>query len=129
MGAPNWDSYLYPETINRASGDGTLRNLFGERDATVLARLEYVESTGRALQIETGAATIARTFDGDHLRAIHRHLFQDVYEWAGEYRTVNIFKGPGRGFADVTTGELDRYLRDVRRLITKRSWRRLGACQ
>ncbi|MEZ5801850.1 MAG: Fic family protein [Rhizobiaceae bacterium] len=27
-------------------------------------------------------------FDLAHLRAIHRHLFQDVYEWAGDVRTV-----------------------------------------
>src|SRR5690606_15090999 len=33
------------------------------------------------------------SFDLKHLRAIHRHLFQDVYDWAGELRTVEIFKG------------------------------------
>jgi cell filamentation protein len=33
------------------------------------------------------------TFDLTHLRAIHRHLFQDIYEWAGELRTVEISKG------------------------------------
>jgi cell filamentation protein len=30
--------------------------------------------------------------DYAHLRAIHRHLFQDVYDWAGEARTVRISK-------------------------------------
>jgi cell filamentation protein len=33
------------------------------------------------------------SFDLAHLRAIHHHLFQDVYDWAGELRTVEIFKG------------------------------------
>jgi fido (protein-threonine AMPylation protein) len=28
-----------------------------------------------------------------HFRAIHRHLFQDVYAWAGKVRTVRISKG------------------------------------
>jgi cell filamentation protein len=28
-----------------------------------------------------------------HYRAIHRHLFQDVYRWAGRFRTVRIIKG------------------------------------
>src|SRR5260370_34625880 len=28
-----------------------------------------------------------------HYRAIHRHLFQDVYAWAGRVRTVRISKG------------------------------------
>lgn len=32
-------------------------------------------------------------FDVPHYRAIHTHLFQDVYEWAGETRTVQIAKG------------------------------------
>jgi cell filamentation protein len=32
-------------------------------------------------------------FDVAHYRAIHRHLFQDVYEWAGETRTVRTAKG------------------------------------
>lgn len=32
-------------------------------------------------------------FDIQHLKAIHRHLFQDVYDWAGEERTVSISKG------------------------------------
>lgn len=28
-----------------------------------------------------------------HLRALHYHLFQDIYDWAGELRTVEIAKG------------------------------------
>jgi cell filamentation protein len=28
-----------------------------------------------------------------HYRAIHRHLFQDVYTWAGRFRSVRIAKG------------------------------------
>jgi cell filamentation protein len=31
--------------------------------------------------------------DFTHYRAIHHHLFQDVYGWAGEPRTVRIAKG------------------------------------
>jgi cell filamentation protein len=33
------------------------------------------------------------SFDLDHLRDIHRHLFQDIYEWSGALRTVEISKG------------------------------------
>ena len=32
-------------------------------------------------------------FDTAHYRKVHRHLFQDVYRWAGRYRTVRIAKG------------------------------------
>ncbi|RYG11462.1 MAG: adenosine monophosphate-protein transferase, partial [Caulobacteraceae bacterium] len=27
-----------------------------------------------------------------HFRAVHRHLFQDVYDWAGQPRTIRVFK-------------------------------------
>ena len=35
-------------------------------------------------------------FDLAHLKAIHRHLFQDIYAWAGEVRTVELAKGESR---------------------------------
>ena len=35
----------------------------------------------------------AFVYDDQLLCRVHRHLFQDLYPWAGEYRTVNISKG------------------------------------
>lgn len=122
----SWESYFYPDTIDPLTGIGTLRNLYDERDARVLARMEYSDTTVRAVQLGTGEADVPRTYDGAHLRAIHGYLFQDVYEWAGEYRTVNMSKGPGRGFGDVTTGEVDRYLSDVQQLVTSTNWGELS---
>jgi cell filamentation protein len=37
-----------------------------------------------------------RTYDLTYLRAIHRQLFQDVYVWAGDVRTIGIEKGGGK---------------------------------
>jgi cell filamentation protein len=37
-------------------------------------------------------------FDAAHLRAVHNYIFQDVFAWAGKFRTVNISKG-GNSFA------------------------------
>lgn len=31
-------------------------------------------------------------YDYEHLKAYHKYIFQDIYEWAGEQRTVNIEK-------------------------------------
>src|SRR3982074_2917907 len=31
--------------------------------------------------------------DFAHYKAVHHHLFQEVYEWAGNARTVRMFKG------------------------------------
>ncbi|WP_199176319.1 Fic family protein [Actinomyces qiguomingii] len=60
----------------------------------------------------SGQVAVPRTYDADHVRAIHGYLFQDVYEWAGQYRSVNMSKNFS-SFADVRAGEIDRYLADV----------------
>jgi cell filamentation protein len=75
------DPYLYP-------GAGVLRNRLGLTDPDQLDRVERRLVTQRIIE---GAPT--GDFDVAHLRAIHRHLFQDVYAWAGELRTVEIAKG------------------------------------
>ena len=54
----SWESYFYPETINPVTGDGTLRNLYDEHDPRVLARFEYIETTGRATELLRGDVTI-----------------------------------------------------------------------
>ncbi|MDO4900968.1 Fic family protein [Actinomyces sp.] len=72
----------------------------------------------------SGQVVVPRTYDAGHVRAIHGYLFQDVYEWAGQYRSVNVSKD-FFSFADVRTGEIDRYLADVHRLIEGTSWMRL----
>jgi cell filamentation protein len=75
------DPYVYPGTI-------TLRNRLGLIDPGDLDRIERLYVADRATQpIPRGS------FDLAHLLAIHRHLFQDIYDWAGELRTVEISKG------------------------------------
>jgi len=75
------DPYVYP-------GAPVLRNRLGLTDPD---QLDKVERRLVAQRIAEGAPT--RGFDLAHLRAIHRHLFQDVYAWAGELRAVEIAKG------------------------------------
>ncbi|MDR0978594.1 MAG: Fic family protein, partial [Lachnospiraceae bacterium] len=41
---------------------------------------------------EIEKSPITGDFDFEHLKQIHKHLFQDVYNWAGEIRTCNIAK-------------------------------------
>jgi cell filamentation protein len=75
------DPYVIP-------GTNVLRNRLGIADVSKLDRIE------RRLVADRIAEGIPRgSFDLTHLRAIHRHLFQDIYDWAGEVRTVEIFKG------------------------------------
>ncbi len=84
------DPYVYPET-------NVLRNLLEIRDRERLARVEMDASSQRLLELEHDR--IPGRLDSAHLRAIHRYMFQDVYEWAGEFRTVNICRSDQYYFA------------------------------
>ncbi|MDR0747549.1 MAG: Fic family protein [Helicobacteraceae bacterium] len=55
-----------------------------------MAIVEYELSASRAFDLFKNP--IRGNFDLKHLKAIHKHLFQDIYAWAGELRTVNISK-------------------------------------
>ena len=66
-----WESYFYPETYDPARGRGGLRNLCGEHDSRALARLEYVETGVRAIDLTSGRDYLPRTYDAAHVRAIH----------------------------------------------------------
>lgn len=118
----SWESYFYPETYDPLTGQGVLRNLREWRSAEALRTFEYRMAGARQRQLLAQPDLVEKTFDAAHVRAIHRHLFQDVYEWAGEYRGVNMVKGGGRGFGDVKTGEVDRYLGDVHELVVSTPW-------
>lgn len=81
------DVYVYPGTEvlrNKADiQDQDLLDAF-EADVTALRMLELLENP------------IQGKFDVQHLAEIHRYLFQDVYEWAGELRTVDISRNGSR---------------------------------
>jgi len=72
-------------------GNPCPRNLFSITDYKELQPIETAFALKRARQLESWGIT--GKFDPAHLRAIHRHLFQDVFPWAGELRVVNISKG------------------------------------
>ena len=69
--------------------NGVPKNRLGLDDAEALSLIEQDLAFNRALEIKNGTApeaTRSGEFDLEHLRAIHQHLFQDVYEWAGTTR-------------------------------------------
>lgn len=78
------DPYCYPNTR-------ILRNKFGIHDFDVLHDRERDLSNLRARELFENP--IAGRFDFQHLRDIHKYLFQDIYDWAGEVRTVDVAKG------------------------------------
>ena len=79
-----------PISANCYPGTTILINKFDIRDEERLNEIESVISSAR--YAEWLNAPQATTFDFDHYKAIHRFVFSDLYEWAGEVRTVNISK-------------------------------------
>ncbi|MEZ5356274.1 MAG: Fic family protein [Bryobacteraceae bacterium] len=78
------DPYVYPETK-------VLRNLRDIRDPERLEKFEMDMTTSRVRELLSSPKP--GRFDSAHLQAIHHYIFQDVYDWAGEFRTVDISKG------------------------------------
>lgn len=68
-----------------AEASGVLRNRFGITDPEILAAVERAAAFQRVVQLEQHP--IEGRFDFAHLQAIHHHILQDVYDWAGELRT------------------------------------------
>lgn len=92
------DAYVYP-------GTEVLRNKADIRGQAALDAFEADVSAVRMLELINNP--IEGVFDLKHLCAIHCYLFQDVYDWASEIRTVDISWGASR-FANF--GLIESYL-------------------
>ncbi len=76
--------YCYPDS-------DVLKNRLGIRDREQLRQLERRLTMLRILELVD--RPIQGKFDLKHLQSIHKYIFQDVYEWAGMIREVDIAKG------------------------------------
>jgi len=106
--------YVYP-------GTQILINHFGIRSMAVLQRV--VDTVARLREDQLNGSPVAGNFDLPHLCAIHRALFQDIFAWAGQIRTVDTEKR-GQDFvpaADIPGGfqhlhdelKAENFLRDL----------------
>ena len=91
------DGYQYIDAknayINPVSGVlKNIPNLVEESD------LLFFESSAVSKRLEELHSQPIKIVDSSSLLEIHRHLFQDVYEWAGKVRTVMLSKNGKRFF-------------------------------
>lgn len=82
--ATSADPYVY-------TGTGVLINRAGVRDEKLAKALDYEQSASRIKEL-SGVKAPER-FDFEHIKKLHAHIFQDVYEWAGQPRTTDLSKG------------------------------------
>ncbi len=115
------DPYVYP-------GTNILRNILGIQERQMLddAEADYVSLRLR----ELAENPLEGSYDVDHLAKMHKYIFQDIYEWAGKIRTINIEKEePALGglsieYSDIIKIESD--LSDALKKMISRSWASLS---
>jgi cell filamentation protein len=98
------DPYCYPDTT-------VLKNIPAIRDSAALAEFETVSTAQRADEpLPDGRLSVR------HYRAIQHHLFQDVYVWAGKFRTVRLGKdGSAFCYPENIAREMQRLFADLKR--------------
>ncbi|WP_375658231.1 type II toxin-antitoxin system protein adenylyltransferase VbhT [Bartonella sp. CL436QHHD] len=110
------DSYTDPET-------GVMYNRFGIKDKATLQRVESTISYVKSFEFVH--TPIGGKFDLDYMKEIHRRLFGDIYEWAGQVRLVDIAKGNSM-FASYN--QIESYAPKITKKLAKEQYLRgLGA--
>lgn len=106
------DTYCYPDS-------NVLRNLLGITDYD-----ELVSAEGRLTMMamtQLDVDPVKGCFDTEHLRTIHRCIFKDIYDWAGEFRTVEISKGIPFCYCANIQSQLDSIFAQLHRRISSKT--------
>ena len=109
------NSYKYIDTDYNYTdpNTGLLRNLLDINDPDVLLFVESGAVTKRLQELNENPIKIKGI---DSLFEIHRHLFQDIYVWAGKKRKVEISKD-GKQFFPIS--HFDNAFRYINQLISE----------
>ena len=78
------DYYCYPWSVvlkNKLNLLSEIELNVAEREITGLKSLEFLSNP------------FSDKLDFNYIKKLHRHLFSDIYEWAGEIRKIDISKG------------------------------------
>ena len=89
------DPYVYENT-------GTLKNKLGIKDEEELRKAEADISFVKLLTVDNNVD--CKKFDLEYIKNIHKYVLGDIYDWAGEFRTVPMEKPE-----DVLGGDTVRY--------------------
>lgn len=114
------DPYVY-------EGGSVLRNLLDIKDSRTLDLVEAEQSHANMMLLyEAGF----NDFSIKGIQYIHRYLFGDIYDWAGEFRVINIQKrektlaGSSVWYSDVDQIESD--LKSAWKVIGELDWKNLS---
>ncbi len=114
------DPYVYSDT-------NVLVNRFGINDYTLLNQKEKEVIKSR-LTSELFKEFSGQAIDVELVKSIHRYLFENIFDWAGEFRTVPLYKEerffiPGLSLTYSKPDNIERELDAIlRHLNTIRRW-------
>lgn len=91
-------------------GSTTLKNKLGIRDPQRLGTAEADLTAFRLAELRI--APILGGFDSVHLQEIHHHVYQDLYDWAGELRREDAGSRPAADVATSLNAVFDRLARE-----------------
>lgn len=115
------DPYLYPNTE-------ILVNKFDIKDSNEFNSLEADFTSSRLKDIIQNG--IPGDFNLEHLLKFHYTIFQDIYDWAGETRTIDIEKPePALGGISIEYSQFESIKPDVISILSKMNsikWDKLG---
>ena len=91
-------------------GTGVFRNKLGIADPAALAKAATGSTALRLAELQV--TPVRGGFDATHLQAIHHHIFQDLYDWAGELRLIDAGNVPASQVEKSINSVLDRLNRE-----------------
>ena len=77
--------HCYPNT-------DILINKYNIRDKELLEKLEIQKVAVKLLGLDIKPERVDATKNIKHLVSIHKYLFGDIYDWAGEFRSEDLYK-------------------------------------
>ena len=113
--------YVDPDYAYTDPKTGILRNNENIDNAELLTVFESIKSSERLEELLKNPIKIKNTMS---LLAIHKHLFQDVYHWAGQKRTVEISKDGSQFFP---LSHFDKAFSHIDKLIAE--YRNIESCE
>lgn len=109
------------DDLNEAGS--VLQNKLGLTDQQTLATAITEHTTRRLAELRS--SPVRGGFDSSHLQEIHRYLYQDVFDWAGELRRIEKGGTPDSSLEDSLNRAFDRLSREnLLRGLDKNTWMR-----
>src|SRR5574344_2259402 len=103
--------------------NGTLRNKLGIGDYKELKKAECDIGFVKLITLEN---IKVEKYDSQLIKDIHKYIFEDIYDWAGEFRTVQIYKEeiviPGISLNYANPQEIEKKLQEATSKMNEDIW-------